>query len=1779
MHTMATATPTPSDILRQELEQLFDLGELHTLSRDLLGLQPDDVAAGQTKPVFARALVERCFRDDLQEGLADAITMRHREAASRLLSVYEDRPTTDLVAGTMVDGLRVTKRMHDEGISTVYAAQNSDGKQTFLKVLRDGRARDRRGLQRFLVAQRALKAVDHSAIQRVVGAGVLSDGRAWLAYEQIDGQLLSARLGRAGAMHINEARGLLQALCEGLDSVHAAGIAHGDIRADHVMLVRREGQLAGVLVDFAVDRLMGTRPGPTDATNLSVLVATARGVAPERIRRGAPADAKSDVYAMGALTWEILTGKPLFANATGFDLVLAHLSETPEAPSKVAPRGWVAKEIDGAVLKALAKSPDERYASTGQFFHALMDALKGKRTGDITREEFETRKTALLEVASDEERALALESSGTQGIAWAEVVEAFKAAIEATSDDGAKKSLRFRAARVFEAELKDLSSARGLYQQIVDSDPTDEVAKARAHELRKAVATPDEKAEIILEEIDGETSATERARLLVSLAKVYEREIKDSENALLAYVHALTETPSDENLASEVERLTGEDTKAWGETLSSLSEGAKDRDPADAVALYVRAGRWYDTKMSRPEYALSCYNQALGVTPTSNGALEGAAGIYRKQSQWAELVSVLLKRADAQGATARGRDARAEAADVTDSKLNDSVKARETAERVLAEDASHAKANEVVERICLRAEDWSGVIKLLTRKADAMTSAPRADALCEIAEVYEDRLSDATKAAEFFEQARDADATHMASLKGLERLYARAGNHEKLLKTLESQIPLVTMARQKVELHNRVGALLEEEFVDHTRAATAFEEALKLDTANDAALRGLGRLYRVLGRWEDLATLLERHASIVDDVSRKTELLVLAGRVLIDPIGAVDRAQRCFERALEVDKGNATALEGIARVAALKGDTRAAVDAYESLAQSAKSPAEKLDILLKLARVLEDRGDRDAAIERYKQCLDVDPDSAVATARLRELYAARGDAQGAIELLQREIEAAEGSNQRANLWTQVAKIYRDRVKDNDKTRNAAEKAQLLDSTQDEAGQILGELAFAEEKWADAVRLLAPRAGRAKDLGRAEGLPLALRYGQALARSGDNEKALAAFRTAKEIAPDDRDAQLAVAHAAWEASAWTEAAEGYGSVLRAHGKDLESSVRASATFEYADALKRSGRGSDALKVVAEALETDGQNANIVNLATTLYGEEGRWDEVVKLKRKRVEQATTETERFEGNLELGELLATRLGEKAKAAKAYAAALEIRPDDRKLLTRLMQLYSDEKDWGRLVEVVLRLAERAEEKTLQAKYYLTAAQLSDVHLHRTDEATDYYEQALELDPSQQRALDELATLRGAKNDWAGLEKSYRKILGKLPESAPKSSRARLHGLLAGLYENKQKLNQPAEAVAEYEKAMEIAPGEVDHSEQLAELYTSDTKRYFDRLTTTHRGLLEKNPTRVESLHALRKAFTEARKPDEAWCLCQALVGLKSAEPEEENFFKKFRTDKPAEPLEKMNDERWARDLVHPMQDALLTSLFATILPAVLRSRSIAHAEYGLTDKNKIDPAVHDAQMARTVHYAAGVLGLKTPTVYAVPSHDSGLNFAATDPPTLFLGATALAGGPSKALAFLAGVRLSNFRPGHQVRQIVATGTGLRAWLLAAIRSVQPGFPVSEDLATPVKENLAVIKSTVQGQSVDVLSSIVSKLVQSDTSLDLKRWTSGVDLTADRAGFLLANDLQMSLAVIRATAEDQSSVPQADRISMLRQYAISEEYFRLRQRLGIAMVVGEKKA
>ena len=153
-----------------------------------------------------------------------------------------------------------------------------------------------------------------------------------------------------------------------------------------------------------------------------------------------------------------------------------------------------------------------------------------------------------------------------------------------------------------------------------------------------------------------------------------------------------------------------------------------------------------------------------------------------------------------------------------------------------------------------------------------------------------------------------------------------------------------------------------------------------------------------------------------------------------------------------------------------------------------------------------------------------------------------------------------------------------------------------------------------------------------------------------------------------------------------------------------------------------------------------------------------------------------------------------------------------------------------------------------------------------------------------------------------------------------------------------------------------------------------------------------------------------------------------------------------------------------------------------------------------------------------------------------------------------------------------MGGRHLSYLRPGHYLRMLVPTGSGLRAWLLAAIKSAVGQFPVPKELASSVDEHLAAFKKHLSGPQQETLRSLVQRLLSAAPELDLKKWVAMVDLTADRAGFILANDLEIATAVVRASPDDAAGLPQKERLKELHLYAVSEDYLALRHKLGIAI-------
>ena len=184
---------------------------------------------------------------------------------------------------------------------------------------------------------------------------------------------------------------------------------------------------------------------------------------------------------------------------------------------------------------------------------------------------------------------------------------------------------------------------------------------------------------------------------------------------------------------------------------------------------------------------------------------------------------------------------------------------------------------------------------------------------------------------------------------------------------------------------------------------------------HSAALGSLIRHNRALDRWEEVVSGYERQLKLLTEDQPRIDTLLAEGRVLLEQVGSPHRAQKAFERVLEINPHHAGALESLANVRMATGDGAAALVAVEALAGKAEKPEQRSDLWVRAAKMLEERGDKDGAIERYKFALDALPTNGAAASALRAAYLGRGDASSAAELLSREIESTEGKIAKAVL--------------------------------------------------------------------------------------------------------------------------------------------------------------------------------------------------------------------------------------------------------------------------------------------------------------------------------------------------------------------------------------------------------------------------------------------------------------------------------------------------------------------------------------------------------------------------------------------------------------------------------------------------------------------------------------------------------------------------------------------------------------------------------------------
>ncbi len=285
-----------------------------------------------------------------------------RDAREPRMTVATPAPATPvaedavLAPGTPLGEFHIEGKIGEGGMGVVYAAVHPlIGKKAAVKVLKAELCRSASNVERFVDEARAVNQIGHPNIVDVFAFGQTADGRSYFVMEWLKGETLRARVARS-RLDLTEIGEIIKPLARALEAAHEQGVIHRDLKPDNVFLVDVRGDVPHVkLLDFGIAKLT-REERRLERTATGAMVGTPQYIAPEQAK-GYAIDHRVDVYALGGILFELLTGRPPFLADNAMEMIAKHLMEPAPRPSAFAD---VPPEVDDLVVGMLAKEPRAR---------------------------------------------------------------------------------------------------------------------------------------------------------------------------------------------------------------------------------------------------------------------------------------------------------------------------------------------------------------------------------------------------------------------------------------------------------------------------------------------------------------------------------------------------------------------------------------------------------------------------------------------------------------------------------------------------------------------------------------------------------------------------------------------------------------------------------------------------------------------------------------------------------------------------------------------------------------------------------------------------------------------------------------------------------------------------------------------------------------------------------------------------------------------------------------------------------------------------------------------------------------------------------------------------------------------------------------------------------------------------------------------------------------------------------------------------------------------------
>ncbi|MBS1954290.1 MAG: protein kinase [Cyanobacteria bacterium SZAS-4] len=274
------------------------------------------------------------------------------------------------------------------GMSVVYKARRHDNGEIVAIKMMHSLLMNEQALKRFQQEAKAITSLRHPNIINVQDFGVSEHGQPYMVMDFIDGNTLADVIKEKGGLTVDESLHRFIQLCDALEHAHEVGVLHRDLKPSNIMISNRDGNFADArIVDFGIAKLLDAEDQNNDSSHLTrtgELFGSPLYMSPEQCR-GSQVDARTDIYSMGCVMYETLTGRPPLKGGSMVETFVLQMTEVPVSMSEACPEKSFPDELESVIAKALEKDPDDRFQTMTELEYALMQIQPNQLGKDQSR--------------------------------------------------------------------------------------------------------------------------------------------------------------------------------------------------------------------------------------------------------------------------------------------------------------------------------------------------------------------------------------------------------------------------------------------------------------------------------------------------------------------------------------------------------------------------------------------------------------------------------------------------------------------------------------------------------------------------------------------------------------------------------------------------------------------------------------------------------------------------------------------------------------------------------------------------------------------------------------------------------------------------------------------------------------------------------------------------------------------------------------------------------------------------------------------------------------------------------------------------------------------------------------------------------------------------------------------------------------------------------------------------------------------------------------------------